>query len=41
MEGVASEAIVDVELRYLFKGRAGWTKNQIGDKEFILDFPSK
>jgi hypothetical protein len=40
-EGVASEEIVETELKYLFKGRTSWTISQLGDMEFILYFPSE
>jgi hypothetical protein len=40
-EGFANENMIDCKLKYLFKGRTGWTIKQIGDKEFILHFPSE
>jgi hypothetical protein len=33
--------MIDCKLKYLFKGRTGWAIKQIGDKEFILHFPSE
>jgi hypothetical protein len=40
-EGAASEEIVETELKYLFKGRTGWTISQLSDMEFLLHFPSE
>jgi hypothetical protein len=40
-EGFVNENMIDCKLKYLFKGRTGWTIKQIGDKEFILHFPSE
>jgi hypothetical protein len=40
-EGATSEEIVEKELKYLFKGRTGWTISQLGDWEFLLHFPSE
>jgi hypothetical protein len=40
-EGPANESIIDAKLNYLFKGKSGWTIKQIGEKEFILHFPSE
>jgi hypothetical protein len=40
-EGVVDEGIIERELKYLFKGRIGWSISQLGDNEFILHFPSE
>jgi hypothetical protein len=40
-EGIASEAIIDVELKHLFRGRSEWTIQQLGENEFIVHFPSE
>jgi hypothetical protein len=40
-EGPTNESIIDAELNYLFNGKSGWTIKQIGEKEFILHFPSE
>jgi hypothetical protein len=40
-EGSATEKIIETELKYLFKGKFGWTIEQIEKNEFILHFPSE
>jgi hypothetical protein len=40
-EGVADDGIIEKELKYLFKGRTGWSISQLGDNEFILHFASE
>jgi hypothetical protein len=40
-EGVANEGIIERELKYLFKGRTGWSISHLGDNELILHFPSE
>jgi hypothetical protein len=39
-EGVSNEAIIDDELKHLFKGRFGWTIKKMNEDEYILHFPS-
>jgi hypothetical protein len=40
-EGVANEEIIENELKYLFKGKTGWTISQLGENGFIMHFPSE
>jgi hypothetical protein len=40
-EGLASKAIIDTELKHLFRGKSGWTIQQLGDNGFVLHFRSK
>jgi hypothetical protein len=35
---VATEGVVDMELKHLFKGKFGWTIKKIDEDSFILDF---
>jgi hypothetical protein len=39
-EGVLNEALIDAELKHLFKGKSGWTVKKIDEDNFILHFPS-
>jgi hypothetical protein len=39
-EGVATEGVIDAELKHLFKGRSSWTIKKLNEDEFILHFPS-
>jgi hypothetical protein len=39
-EGVSNEAIIDDELKHLFKGRSSWTIKKMDEDEYILHFPS-
>jgi hypothetical protein len=38
-EGVATEGVIDMELKHLFKGKSGWTIKKIDDDTYLLDFP--
>jgi hypothetical protein len=40
-EGVVNEALIDLELKHLFKGKSGWTIKKLGEDEYLLDFPSE
>jgi hypothetical protein len=39
-EGVATEWVIDLELKHLLKGKTGWTIKKIDEDSFILDFPT-
>jgi hypothetical protein len=39
-DGVATEGVIDIELKHLFKGKSGWTIKRIDDGTCLLDFPS-
>jgi hypothetical protein len=39
-EGVLNEALIDAELKHLFKGKSGWTVKKIDEDNFILHFLS-
>jgi hypothetical protein len=41
LESAANMEIMETELKYLFKGRTGWTISQLSDMEFLLHFPRK
>jgi hypothetical protein len=41
LESAANVEIMETELKYLFKGRTGWTISQLSDMEFLLHFPSE
>jgi hypothetical protein len=40
-EGVVNEALIDLELKHLFKGKSGWAIKKLGEDEYLLDFPSR
>jgi hypothetical protein len=39
-EGVANEALIDAELKHLFKGKSGWSVRKIDEDNFMFHFPS-
>jgi hypothetical protein len=39
-EGIATEWVIDLELKHLFKGKSGWTIKKIDEDSFLLDFPT-
>jgi hypothetical protein len=39
-EGVATEGVIDLELKHLFKGKSSWTIKKIDADSFLLDFPT-
>jgi hypothetical protein len=40
-EGVDKEALIDLDLKHLFKGMSWWTIKKLGEDEFLLNFPSE
>jgi hypothetical protein len=37
-EEVATEGVIDMELKHLFKGKSGWTIKMIDANTYLLDF---
>jgi hypothetical protein len=40
-EGVVNEALIDLKLKHLFKGKSGWAIKKLGEDEYLIDFPSE
>jgi hypothetical protein len=39
-EGVATEGVIDIELKHVLKRKSVWTIKKIDDDTYLLDFPS-
>jgi hypothetical protein len=39
--GGVNEALIDLELKHLFKGESGWAIKKLGEDEYLVDFPSE